>query len=240
MSHDSETIQFQDQLREPVSKCPTGVRAFNANADVVKMGCDQWKCPECRKVLSWRCARRARYGIALWPSEAFMWTLTLPGYVDTPQRAFRLLPARWDSLRKRIQRFYGEFQYAAFVELHPRREGIAHFHIVSLCPCPGRIKDVAAHAGFGYQATETVIDGAEAANYVAKYTSKQGSNMPRGFRRVRFSHDWPKLPDPTYDVEIYPLRRGERLSAYLHRCSALTGLPAHALFVIWQHPEIDL
>lgn len=230
----------QEQLREPVSKCIAGIRAFNANADVVRMGCDQWKCDECRKVLSWRAARRTRYGIALWPDAAYMWTLTLGGDVTTARRAFWLLPRLWDNLRKRVQRSYGEFQYAAFVEIHPRRQGIAHFHIVSLCPAPARIKDIARHAGFGYQATETLVDGPEAANYVAKYTSKQGSNMPRGFRRIRFSHQWPKLPDPNYDVQIFPMRRSEPLHAYLLRVAALTGTSPQALFVIWQHHEIDL
>lgn len=230
----------QEQISQTMAKCPTGMRAFNANGDIVRLACDQWKCDSCRKVLSYRHATRVRYGIALWPDEAYFWTLTLPGHIKNAYFGFHVLKHAWKNLRQTVQRYYGEFQYAAFVEIHPKRTGIAHFHIVSLCPCPGRIKDVAIHSGFGHQATEALVEGREAAYYVAKYTSKQGAQMPKGFRRVRYSRDWPSLPDALYDVAVYPLQKGEALTEYLERVFSLTGLLPSAGLVLWNHPEYDL
>jgi|ERR671923_211101 hypothetical protein len=241
MEESSGSPEFsQEQVAQNSEFCPTRMRAFNANADVIRLRCKQWKCDVCRKGLSHYHARRVRYGIALWPGEAYFWTFTLPGHIKNQAFGFRVLRHAWKNLRQSVYRYYGEFQYAAFVEIHPKRQGVAHFHIVSLCPCPGRIKDVAVHAGLGHQATEAVIDGGEAAYYVAKYTSKQGDNMPKGFRRVRYSREWPSLPKPLYDTEIYPMQKGEILSDYLRRISANTGTPFSALLILWNHPEYDL
>jgi len=112
--------------------CPTAQRAFNELGQVVHIACDQWKCDFCGHVLAWRWAERVRYGIALWPGPAYFWTLTLPGWVDNPSRGYEILPQRWDKLRNALQYRLGEFYYAAFVEAHPHRMDIPHFHIISL------------------------------------------------------------------------------------------------------------
>lgn len=223
-----------------ISACPTGMRSFNANGDVVRLACDQWKCDHCRKVLSYRWGQRVRYGLALWPDTARLWTLTLPGTIKSASFAFRILPGCWDNLRKHMQRSVGKWQYAAFVELHPKRAGIAHFHIVSLAGCPERLNDFAHHAGFGYKATDTEIEGVKASYYVSKYTSKQGAEMPKGFRRVRLSAQWPKLPLPTYDVEILPIRKSESLPGYFARIAATAGITTMDAMARWEHKELDL
>lgn len=220
--------------------CPRGIRAFNANGDVVRMACDQWRCDVCRQVLSYRWARRVRFGLALWDGPKRHWTLTLSGKVKTPGFAFRILDKCWDNLRKTLQRSAGAWGYAAFVELHPHRTGIAHFHVISLEDCPGRINDVAHHAGFGYKATDTEIDGPGAAQYVSKYTSKQGENMPKGFRRVRLSRGWPDLPEPAYDVAILVPGRREPLSEYFLRVAVATDISPMDAEARWEHRELDL
>ena len=220
--------------------CTSGLWSFNSYGDVVNLPCGQWKCEACRKLLSGRSARRVRYGIALWPSDAYLWTFTMRGYVKTPGLAFHILRVGWDALRKAVQRAYGEFQYASFIETHPKRTGIAHVHCISLCPSPERIKDLAYRSGFGYMATELVIDGKGAANYVAKYVSKQGADMPRNFRRVRFSRAWPALPEPVYAGNIYPMQKGEGLHTYLRRISSVTGLSVGELFAIAQANGVEL
>jgi len=139
-----------------------------------------------------------------------------------------------------MQRERGTWDYASFVEIHPHRLGIAHFHIISFAPSETRIKDRAAHAGFGYMATEQLIEGWEAARYVSKYTSKQGKEMPRGFRRVRLSQRWPKLPDAIYEIPLLPMRRLEGLADYLGRVSHMSEVDELSLLARWQHKELDL
>lgn len=222
------------------STCPTPMRMFNAEANVVSVACDRWKCDICRQVLSYRWAVRVRYGMALHGGTAYHWTLTLPGKIKSSAFAFMVLPNLWDNLRKTMQRERKRWDYAAFVEIHPHRTGIAHFHIVSFEVSQTRIKDRAAHAGFGYMATEQLIEGWEAAFYVSKYTSKQGAQMPKGFRRVRLSQGWPKLPDAIYEIPLIPMRPRETLSAYLERVHLRTGEPRPDIDARWQHKELDI
>lgn len=222
------------------SACPRGFRAFNANSDVVHLACDQWKCDVCRTVLSWRCAQDVWYGINLWDGNSYHWTLTLSGKVKSSAFAFRILRNLWDNLRKSMQRSMGHWYYAAFVELHPNREGIAHFHVVSTAKAPKRLKDLAHQCGFGYEAVEELIEGKEAAFYVSKYTSKQGAVMPKGFRRVRFSQVWPRLPDPLYEVPVYPMHQGEGVSDYLRRMALLLETDPRILQERWLDKTNDI
>jgi len=230
----------ETETTEPMANCPSGIRWFNSNGDVVRLACDRWNCDHCRTVLSYRWGTRVRYGLALWNGPKRLWTLTLDGRIKTTDVAFGILGECWDNLRKTMQRAIGRWNYAAFVELHPSRAGIAHFHIVSLAESPGRLKDVAHHAGFGYQAKDDPIDGPKAAYYVAKYTSKQGSVMPRNFRRVRLSRGWPALPDPVYDVPILPIRKHEALADYFIRVATVAGITPADAALRWEHPEADL
>lgn len=222
------------------SKCPTPLRMFNANGDVVSVACDRWGCDVCRQVLSYRWATRVRYGMALHGGPAYHWTLTLPGKIKSSTFAFVVLPGMWDNLRKTMQRERKRWDYAAFVEIHPHRTGIAHFHVVTFEASTSRIKDRAVHAGFGYMATEQLIEGWEAARYVSKYTSKQGKEMPKGFRRVRLSQHWPALPHPLYEVPLLPMSGKETLSAYVTRIHLATAVDELSLLARWQHKELDL
>lgn len=229
-----------NETPEPRSTCPAPMRMFNAEANVVAVACDRWQCDVCRQVLSFRWATRVRYGMALHGGDCYHWTLTLPGKIKTGKFAFLVLPGLWDNLRKTMQRERKRWDYAAFVEIHPHRVGVAHFHIITFEASTQRIKDRAAHAGFGYMATEQLIEGWEAARYVSKYTSKQGREMPRGFRRVRLSQHWPKLPDAIYEIALLPMQAKENFGNYLDRVALATGQPIPDLQARWQHRELDL
>lgn len=214
----------------PSEECPNAKRAFNAEGEIVRLACDLWSCDYCRKILAWRWAQTVRYGIALWPSRAaFFWTLTLPAWVPTAEAGYKILPERWDNFRRNVQRAQSEFHYCAFVEAHPHRSFIPHFHIITLHEAPQRLKDLAVRSGFGYQAKEVKIDGKAAVSYVSKYASKGSASIPRNFRRVRLSRRWPRLPLPEYSVEVYPPGRGEALAEYLRRCSVALGCPVGIL-----------
>jgi len=207
----------------------------------VALACDQWSCDYCRKILAWRWAQRVSYGIALWPDHvAWFWTLTLPSWVSDASTGYKILPARWRALHQTLTRAIRGFQYAAFVEAHPHRAFIPHFHIIALHKAPERLKDMAVHAGFGYQAKEQQINGRMAVSYVAKYASKQGTFIPRNFRRVRISRAWPSLPEPLYEIPVYPIARGEALSGYLRRMSITLGRPVDILRDVYLDHNRDI
>jgi hypothetical protein len=222
------------------SKCPSGIRAFNGDGNVQRLGCDQWKCDVCRKYLTWRCAKRVWLGVDAFDGDAYHQFLTLPGKIGSPAFGFWVLKRAWDNYRKSMQRSLGKWGYAAFVELHPRRTGIAHFHIISLAQCPERINDLAAHCGFGWSAHEGIVVGVGAAFEVSKYISKQGAAMPKGFRRVRLSQAWPRLPEPNSDLVVYAKAKKEGFDHYSHRVHALTSAEIPDLLARWEHSEYDV
>jgi hypothetical protein len=223
------------------NECQHAARAFNAEASIVHLACDSWSCDYCRKILAWRWAQRIAYGIALRPDkEPWFWTLTLPPWVLDAKTGYKVLPGRWDRLRRELQRGYADFCYAAFVEAHPNRSNIPHFHIITFTPSPRRFKDMAVHAGFGHQAKELEINGKMAVNYVSKYASKGSASIPRNFRRVRISAAWPRLPDPEYPIKVYPLDRGEALTEYLRRMSITLGRPVALLRSDWLDHSRDI
>lgn len=186
------------------------------------------------KVNSYRWAERIKFGIELAkPYDAYMWTLTLPGFVKSARLGFHLLPNLWDRFRREIHEYYRAWDYAAFVECHPQRGLIPHFHIISLKCAPYRLKDIAVHSGFGFEARQRQITSKGAAGYVTKYCSKQGYAMPRGFRRVRVSRGWPKLPPPDYPYHVYMLNPKESVKAYVRRVALLTGEDYNLLMSSW-------
>lgn len=221
--------------------CEHSTRAFNELGEVIALACDRWDCGDCRKILSWRWAQTVRYGIALWPThKAYFWTLTLPPWVLSADTGYRVLPERWDNLRKTVQRAQGQFHYCAFVEAHPHRQLIPHFHIITLNKAPTRLKDMAVHCGFGYQAQEVEINAGMAVSYVAKYASKADMAIPKHFRRVRVSRSWPRLPEPEYPLKVYPLEKREALTAYLRRMSVTLGRPLDVLRSAWLDKSGDI
>lgn len=215
-------------------ECPNAQRAFNEDGELVTLACDRWGCPYCQKVVAWRWSERVRFGIELWkPRTAYFWTLTLPAWVHYPKTGFRILPGLWANLRQSIRRDLGEWPYVAFVECHPHRALIPHFHIVSLRWEPRRLKDLAVHSGFGYEAKSFQITSKGAAIYVSKYCSKQGYAMPKNFRRVRASYDWPKLPDPGYGKRVLYRKPRESVKAYVRRVAIETGEDYNSLMSTW-------
>lgn len=97
---------------------------------------------------------------------------------------------------------------------------------------PYRLKDLAWHYGFGYQAKEILIESPAAASYVAKYASKGDKSIPKGFRRVRASQDWEKLP-PRSRAPYIVAGKDEDISHYLIRVSEETHLSLDAAGAKW-------
>src|SRR5574340_1236878 len=176
-----------------MTQCPAFF-AFDEGGNLHAVQCGQWSCPNCAKHLARLWAWRCRLQVEKHGNTAWFWTLTLRGKYHTAEQGYKALPRLWDNIRKRVQRAERDWSYCAFVEGQPQRDYMPHFHAISLSKAPCRLKDLAMECGFGYQAKESYINSAKAANYCAKYASKTNPATPKGFRRVRASRDWAKLP----------------------------------------------
>jgi hypothetical protein len=129
-----------------------------------------------------------------------------------------------------MQRKTGKWSYLAFVECHPKRSHIPHFHVLSLTASPvvgshvtKPLKDLAYQSGFGFMATEELVASWKAAWYVAKYASKHDPSIPRNFRRCRSSRDWAKLPETTLPAYLVK-SRSEHLWEFVLRVSDVSGI----------------
>jgi len=183
------------------------------------------------------------------PHEAWWFlTLTFGSEYRTPEKAFKVLPKLWDSLRKELQRAYPDWQFMAFVEGQGKtRGGMPHFHVIANQHPPSKrgkrgqwtqrgLHDWAVKRGFGFEASCVVVDGQEASAYVAKYASKGDPSMPRKFRRVRASQSWTKDPvNP--DRKLIVPAKGESLIAFMLRVNELTGLDMETLYQHWHEAQ---
>lgn len=205
--------------------CPNGKRFVTYQGWVMRTYCGSWNCPICRKRLAHQWAQNVYYGWCLWrPRPFYFLTFTMPGWMTNPAQGYKELPICWDNLRKTIQRSYGWFVYAAFVEEQAKNRDMPHVHVITLTNLPTRMNELALHCGFGYQAKNLLMTGKGAAYYVTKYASKSLRYAPRTFRRVRVSQCWPRLPEPILPADYIPQEAGEKLKPYLQRCASYVGL----------------
>lgn len=233
------------------------MRAFNTEGKIVKVRCGLWSCEYCRKKNAIKWSMIVKYHLENCKSTAHFWTLTLPSKYKSPAKAYEDLPRLWDTFRKIIQRYYDGsiWNYVAFVEAHPKRGRIPHFHVISMLPAPSfwrwrtnrktgektryrtRLKDFAIKAGFGYIADDQEVTTAKAGRYVAKYASKGDDKMPKKFRRCRASRGWqraPKYDGPKLIVKQY----NENNFNYCQRVATAIGADVVDLYEQWT--ELDL
>lgn len=216
-------------------KCPATI-GFKSSGQAVLVYCGQWSCKSCAKKLArkWaiRTYRHIEAAIDRTGQRWYFLTLTLGSYYKTASQGFARIKKLWQALRMYLKRKYGAFEYIAFVEGQPRRAGMPHFHIImSLCPKEAlnkkgeiikhRVHNFAASRGFGFQADLTPVVSKKAAFYVSKYSSKGSEIVPKGFRRVRTSRGWYKLPKQS--VLTVPAR-GEDIAHFILRVVENTGL----------------
>lgn len=171
---------------------------------VFPVRCGKWSCPVCAPLNALREAIRCANGIGALRSEgvtgSFI-TLTQPPSVKTASFAYSILPKQWNTLRMKWTRWANErglpFDYAAFVEGQSRRAGMPHFHIIgTFAPSKETLRQWAVQSGLGYQVDRQELGASNgAAWYVSKYSTKSSDAafMPKGFRRVRYSEDFPKM-----------------------------------------------
>lgn len=227
------------------TECPLMV-CFTHEGKAKMIYCGLWSCKRCRARLAKEHARRVRHGVnrlVETGGRPLFWTFTLPPKYRRAKEGYSVLKRLWDSLSKAIRREQGTFQFAAFVEGQEKRGDMPHFHVVTFATVPRKwhkrkdprkwIKDFAAHYGFGYQAEERLINSAQASAYVSKYVSKSTPNIPKNFRRVRYSQKWPKMPESA--KKPYIVRSmGEPIQDYLLRVEQASNVDVETLLRDYQ------
>ena len=234
-------------------KCPVLV-GFTTQGATRLIPCGQWSCKKCAPRLARRWAVRVRKHIESRPknrkTKFYFVTLTLGSRYRNTSQGFAAIRLLWDKLRKRFQRTYPDWQYVAFVEGQPKRGGMPHFHVITNHPPPAKrnkhgeitrhnLHNWAVEMGWGHQAELDYLTGSKAASYVAKYATKQHPSTPKGFRRVRASNDWTKLPsDPNRRLIVQA--NGEDIAHFILRVHELTSLPAEQLYDAWAQAQKQL
>jgi hypothetical protein len=214
-----------------------------ADGTVFPVRCKQWSCDICAPINALHCAIQTVNGVrAIYAAgwRVKFATVTQGGNVRTPEFAYKILYDQWDKFRNRWQWWCRQNEtynlYASFVEGQSRREGMPHFHIIATSlPKQDKLKDWVVASGLGYQVDlQEIQPSSGVAWYVSKYSTK-GSDaqyMPKGFRRVRFSRDWPQMlfkADLLESAAIVRLPR-ETLPAWLTRAVAAFGVdPAETM-----------
>jgi len=217
-------------------RCPQ-FYAFNQDARLIAVRCGSWYCPHCMKINARQWSWRVSLHITNGHKTAWFWTLTLGRKYKTAEQGFVALPGLWDRFRKYMKRLSpGKWEYVAFVEGQPLRGHMPHFHIISLSKAPKRLKDMAVWSGFGYEAKAEKINSGKAAAYVSKYASKQSPATPRGFRRVRSSQGWTRLPERD-DNELIVQAAKESLQSYLERVADATNISLSDVVDTWLAKE---
>ncbi len=203
--------------------------------------CNQWVCPTCRKRLAHRWALNVYYGSVLMrPNPLYFLTLTMPGWMTDPAQGYKELPKCWDNFRTVMRRSARCSSYAAFAEEQHENRAMVHLHIITRCNLPTRLNDLAVSSGFGPMSANRIVTGIGASYYVSKYATKNLPNAPHGFRRVRISQDWPRLPEPNLPYDYIPREPKESTKTYIARCAAALGYQVADLSERWQNEAIDI
>jgi hypothetical protein len=181
-----------------------------------------------------------------------MLTLTLGRGYHNPTDSYKALRKLWDRLRVAINRSGSgsKWAYAAFVEGQQNRQNMPHFHIIMDVQPPAKrnkkgqitkhaLHDWAHKMGWGFECDLGEVTSDKAASYVAKYVSKGSSVIPKGFRRVRVSQGWTKLPkDPARRLLV--IQKKESVVEFIVRVSEVTGVEHEILITAYFDAKHDL
>lgn len=160
--------------------------------------CKLWSCPACAEINQKLWALRAIAGVEqLKEAGHELWFTTITSHEKlSPEYALMIWPKAWGKLRQRASRAADTFEYLLVPEQHISTK--IHVHLIQTSGLTKKWwKDNARSCGLGYQDdSKRVRNGKQAGYYTTKYLSKQleTNSWPRGFRRVRTSQGWPKLP----------------------------------------------
>jgi hypothetical protein len=178
------------------------LKAYNPEKHMVvffRPRCKTWSCPACAAINTKLWAARTHYAANEIQEQGeglqFL-TLTshekLDGYTS-----LKVWPKAWKKLHTRANRAGGHGAYLMVPERH--KDGRLHMHaLVTWDMKSSWWKDNGRACGLGFMnEVEPVRTAGGAATYVTKYLMKslEDAFWPDGWRRVRLSRDWPKMPD---------------------------------------------
>ncbi len=176
-----------------------GVNRDTRRAVLFQPRCKMWSCPYCALVNRGLWAIRGFHGAEILAEHgASIDFLTLTSHERLNKNgSIYVFPKAWKKLRQRAARETGHFDYLLIPEQH--QDGRMHIHAIETAHLGQEwwITN-ARQCGMGWKDEETPVrTPAGAAFYVVKYLTKSIDVLtwPKGFRRVRASRDWPKLPD---------------------------------------------
>jgi hypothetical protein len=169
-------------------------------AIIFRLRCKMWSCPYCASVNQklWT-ARAYNAGEKFIERGQPVTFITLTSHEKlTAKQSWYVWPKAWKKLHARAKYRDGKAEYCMVPEQH--EDGRIHVHMISTWSLSqGWWKDNGRECGLGFMAEEEFARTAGGvAHYVSKYVGKQLGAIiwPKGFRRVRTSHDFPKLPPP--------------------------------------------
>lgn len=160
--------------------------------------CKLWSCPACSEVNKRLWTVKVYHGaMTLLDLGETLYMITLTSHERLSREgSVNVWPKAWKKLHSRAKYRQRTAQYVLIPERH--KSGKLHVHLISTWSMKQKWwKDNARECGLGYQnRVREVKEPAIAAWYVSKYVGKSiaDEEWPRGFRRVRVSQQWPKLP----------------------------------------------
>lgn len=222
-----------------------GTIGVNQAGKVFPVRCKLWSCPICGPLNAREHAARVWNGAKAWTTAGIMpyfVTITQPGTLYG-RYAWTVLFDQWDKLRRKWAEWCEKravpFDYAAFVEAQSR--GVPHLHIVAaFAPNTEEMKKMARASGFGHQCDAQMIKSIGLTGwYVAKYVGKgEGKyELPKGFRRVRYSEDFPQLADRVTDGLVCVKEFTETIGQWAARAKWELGVSEYQTYeraIYWQ------
>lgn len=161
--------------------------------------CKTRSCSYCRQILAKRWVIRAVEGAKVLSSVGVLDFLTVTSHEKLdPSGSLAVLPKAWKNLHRRVERASGD-QPAYYAVPEQHKNGRWHMHaIINVHLSRKWWKDNARSCGLGYQSDVQEVHSLGGVSfYVTKYLTKtlQNSNLPKGAKVVRTSHNWPPLPE---------------------------------------------
>lgn len=185
--------------------------------------CKQWNCPACAPKNAYKAVLRGFNGSTLMTTAGLpLHFLTVTSHEKlSPAASLAVLPKAWNKLNRRVKREAAAPEYYAIPEQH--KDGRWHLHAIITAKMSRKWwKDNARECGLGYQSdVKEVQQLGGIPYYIGKYITKalENGDLPRHFRRIRTSANWPKLeaPQPLEGWEFMTVPRENSLQVEIER-----------------------
>lgn len=232
MSGDSAGLDLLSTTQTKTRYCAYGAPLvaliFRGHAAIKQACCNHWDCPCCGETRAREEYRRITWGAEVLEDEGhklYFWTLTCRGkeisYEYAMEHYYEWTNVLLTNARAKAKRISSFWAYIQVTEHQKKTRAHPHSHLItSFLPADAvSFQDRKGHdamasawffnanvtAGLGVQHQITEVKSASAVSrYIAKYLFKSAltEQWPAGWKRVRYSHNWPKPPYYKADLAI--------------------------------------